>query len=386
MQHGLAYTTRVQPVDLSDPLHPVVDPSAKAFEGSEYTQIDIDPLTHTLYASSTDTIAVYDITNPNAPDRLYDQRLYSDSYNYRSARIGSLLFVNGRYPSDMRVFDASSAEGLTELTLTLDLDEGEGARFIQLIDGVFYNVTDTRFSAYSISTSPYTAAHRTEGSTNDILRYNDLVITSEEGFGIELFDASDPANLKLVGRYGGLDSVSAVAASGDTLYLAADRDDLVVLDITDPANPTLLRTIDTGRRARDAAVVDGTLFIVDRTSGLSIFDITDPTDPRLRAYLDTPGWNEASVSARATSSPASPAADSTRCCSTSAISTTPGSSPPSPRSTRATRASRPPLSITASSTPPSSPRATASGTSPTPPPPPCSPTIPSAMTMRFSKN
>ncbi len=296
-QHGLTYTTHIEYVDMSDPLNPVVQSGANDYGGSDYTQIDIDPETNLLYAYSTSRIGVYDISDPRHPAEILSERIYPDNHNYRSVRRGTLVLTNGsnyQDESDIYVFDTKSERGIVGPLLNLDIlpTEFESAIFIQERDTVTYIATDHSFGAYEISTAPYVASTSTQGEPTDIHLHNNLAITAIADFGVEIYDATDPTKINRLSTFDSIESAYSIDTSGNTLYIAADRDDLVLVDISDPSNPVHISTIETGRRARDVRTIDNTLFVIDRIDGLWIFNISDPTNPLLRANLDLPGWND----------------------------------------------------------------------------------------------
>lgn len=296
-QHGLTYTTHIEYVDMSNPLNPVVQSGANDHGGSDYTQIDIDPETNLLYAYSTSRIGVYDISDPRNPTEILSERIYPDNHNYRSVRRGSLILTNGsnyQDESDIYVFDTNAGRGLVGPLLNLEVlpTALESAIFIQERDTVTYIATSHSFGAYEISTDPYVASVNTQGETTDIHLYNDLAITAIADYGVEIYDATDPTRLNRLSNFDSIESAFSIDTSRDTLYIAADRDDLVLVDISDPSNPVQISTIETGRRARDVRAIGNTLFVIDRIDGLWIFDINDPTNPLLRSNLDLPGWND----------------------------------------------------------------------------------------------
>ncbi len=297
-QHDLTYTTHLEYVDLSDPLNPTLPNPLPDFTGQNYLRFEIDIDTNTLYAFGFQSIQIYDITNPQLPIELLNEQVQPDHFDQSFAirRDDIIIAAGSAYtdPSNTYIYDIGNQTKLNKVPLSTRVlpDYFDTAKYLQHRNGIDFIVSNYSFGAYEISTTPYVASVNTQGETADIHLHNDLAITANTDFGVELFDASDPTKLNRLSTFDSIESAFSIDMSGDTLYIAADRDDLVLVDISDPSNPLQISTIETGRRARDVRAIGNTLFVIDRIDGLWIFDITDPTNPLLRANLDLPGWND----------------------------------------------------------------------------------------------
>lgn len=288
-----AYTRRIEHVDLSDPLNPVT--TMPPLGGDNFfTHIDIDPTLHRMYAWTESSFELFDITDPQQPALLYDEQYFSITPPQYPARIGTTWITTGGFESDLSIIDYSSdfAPLYWSYSADLDLDPFNHPLYVYLREDVFYVVAQDYFGAYEISTSPFIGAKPTEGFTADIHKSGDLVFTASEEFGVEIFDASDPQQIRKIAEFNQIDTAYSIDSKDSTLYIAADREDLVLLDITDPHSPSHISTIETGRRARDVRVVGDLLFVIDRTNGLSIFDVSQSASPTLRSNIDLPGWND----------------------------------------------------------------------------------------------
>ena len=63
---------------------------------------------------------------------------------------------------------------------------------------------------------------------------------------------------------------------GDTAYVAAYKDGLLVLDVSVPGGITLLGAYDTATYAYDVQVVDTIAYVADQSGGLLSLDVSDP--------------------------------------------------------------------------------------------------------------
>jgi len=80
--------------------------------------------------------------------------------------------------------------------------------------------------------------------------------------------------------------VYSIASSGSTLYAAAYTAGLLIVDATDPAQMQILGVYDTERSARDVALVGQAAFVADESEGLLAIDVSDPQAPKLIDHLD----------------------------------------------------------------------------------------------------
>ncbi|MCA9277217.1 MAG: hypothetical protein KDA29_14440 [Phycisphaerales bacterium] len=290
---SIAYTRRIEFVDLSDPLNPVT--TTPPIGGDIYfTHLEIDHGLSRMYAWTDSSLELFDISTPQQPVLQYQETLYLSTPLEYPSSIGTTWVTAGGSGSDLGFIDLSSEDRPIYLDLSVDLDREsfDHPQHVYLKDGVFYIVSFTYFAAFEISTSPFINSKPTEGFIADIHKSGDLVFTASEEFGVEIFDASDPQQIRKIAEFNQIDSAYSIDSKANTLYIAADREDLVLLDITDPHSPTHISTIETGRRARDVRVVGDLLFVIDRTNGLSIFDVSQPVSPTLRSNIDLPGWND----------------------------------------------------------------------------------------------
>ena len=105
--------------------------------------------------------------------------------------------------------------------------------------------------------------------------------------GLEIMDVSDKSSPRTVRKYG--TSGSSLAIEGNKLYLAGEG--LEILDITEPRNPVLIGwngafTAAQSFRSR-ITVQGGWAYVLCGTNGIFIFDVTDGARPRYAGkYLD----------------------------------------------------------------------------------------------------
>lgn len=90
--------------------------------------------------------------------------------------------------------------------------------------------------------------------------------------GLELFDASDPRQLKPLGRTE-IEDAFRVSADGDLAACACG--DLALVDVKDPANPRVIATVPTPGIVLDVAVRGDLVFVAAGSGGLRVYQVTN---------------------------------------------------------------------------------------------------------------
>jgi len=84
---------------------------------------------------------------------------------------------------------------------------------------------------------------------------------------VQLFDVSNPAAPVLAGRYPTSGSGRRLTVRGSLVYVADGPDGLLVLNVSNPSKPVRVGTYKTSQPARDVAVTDSLVFIVTGALG-----------------------------------------------------------------------------------------------------------------------
>jgi hypothetical protein len=77
---------------------------------------------------------------------------------------------------------------------------------------------------------------------------------------------------------------------GSYAYVADQGFGLQIFEISDPSNPAFAGSFDTPDGAYDVFVAGSYAFVADWYSGLQIIDISDPSNPAFAGSFDTPGY------------------------------------------------------------------------------------------------
>ena len=132
-------------------------------------------------------------------------------------------------------------------------------------------------------------SYDTPGTARGVEIVGTIAYVADDSFGLQIIDASDPANPFLVGSYDTPGLARKVEIVGTTAYVADDSFGLQIIDASDPANPFLVGSYDTPGNAFDVAIAGTTAYVADLASGLQIIDASDPVNPVLLGSYDTPG-------------------------------------------------------------------------------------------------
>lgn len=294
---GLTFTTQLQPVDLTDPLNPTVPADAEALTDETKLIFEVDVHTKRLYASGYRSLTILDISDPSEPGIVSQQSviLPSNLYQATMLRSGSLIiWPSSTLTTDLLLTDYAAPQGPIrhEYAYQLGVDITERFRDAKKMDGRYYFLTDSAFLIAEVSTAPIVAAAPAGVSITELLKRGELIFTTEGESGIAIYSAPQPDQIHQLSTYTGIDTALAIDATDTHLYIAADRQDLVILDITDPSSPVYVTSVDTGIRTRNVKVIGSIMYAVDRSTGLTTFDITDPAHPVMLGQVALPGWNE----------------------------------------------------------------------------------------------
>ncbi len=206
-------------------------------------------------------------------------------------RDGQYLLAPGE---DWRVIDASDP---TDLRLVANLDLGWPYKGASVVGQTAWSYHDRLVVSIDLTdpTSPTEIAeHRITDRITDLAQAAPsgstaaavLAVASDQE-RVELYDASDPTALPLLGDLE-LPGAFLLAAAGDLLHVLTTDGTLEILDIADPTDPRPLASLPFGAQARTIEVHGNTVYIGCDEPGLLVVDATDPTSPEIAGTLDAP--------------------------------------------------------------------------------------------------
>jgi hypothetical protein len=99
------------------------------------------------------------------------------------------------------------------------------------------------------------------------------------------FDVSIPTAVAEVGRIEGLGTPWDMEAAGDYVYVADNSGKLIVLDISDPANPAVAGRAAAASSPQALAPDGDKVYLAIGSAGLQVFDVSDPANPTPGATL-----------------------------------------------------------------------------------------------------
>lgn len=135
------------------------------------------------------------------------------------------------------------------------------------------------------------------GQTRDVTSWNGYVYAAQDRGGVNVLDASDPENPKLVATLpsgGRWTSISYIQARDEMLYALSYWGEMSVWNLAEPERPVLVaRTVIPGEEITDFEVRQGVLFLATRHKSLHIIDVRDPSNPIDRGAISDIGWGGA---------------------------------------------------------------------------------------------
>jgi|GEM_PF-5023708 len=206
-------------------------------------------------------------------------------------RYGPFLLAPGE---DWRVIDASDP---TNLRLVVQLDLPWPYKGAQVFGQTAWSYHDRLIVSIDVTdpTSPTEIAeHRATALITDLAAARPtrsgaaavLAVASAQR-RVELYDASDPTALPLLGDLE-VPGAFLLAAAGDLLYVLTTDGTLEVLDIGDPTDPQPLASLPFGAQVRTIEVHGTTVYIGCDDPGLLVVDASDPSNPEIVGTLEAP--------------------------------------------------------------------------------------------------
>lgn len=201
------------------------------------------------YVSNNFGVAIYDISNPNAPSRLSEFSLGGPAGGIAIA--GDILYVAG------------FARGL-----------------------VIANISDS-------PTSPIILAEHTASDyiTKVCVIGNYAYITS--GFGVvQVLDISNPNNPDLLDELTLSGLTLGMAVQGSTIYVAQPESGLKIIDASDKNSLQFHSTVSLTSDARDIHIQGDLLYLARGSSGVDILNISSPSNPELIGHFNDGGSSQ----------------------------------------------------------------------------------------------
>ncbi len=236
-----AYSSGLQIIDVSDPLHPFILSTA---DTPAYAW-DLALIDTTAYMMDFFSMEIIDITRPQAP-------LHRTSV--------SAMFAGG-----IRIRD--------------DL------AFIAYIDGLLILDISNRY-APSVVCEPGTTG---SGAGESVELLDHYAIVAHQGY-VEVYDVTDPRDPYQVSFFNVPGHPRKLHVAGNHLYTILDDSGFHVTDLTDPESPVPGRHIDpsTWGSRQDVVVHESNLYLCDWNRGLVVYDISTGSPVEIASY-STPG-------------------------------------------------------------------------------------------------
>jgi hypothetical protein len=152
----------------------------------------------------------------------------------------------------------------------------EGARLLHASDGV--QVIDFSDDATPLTVGRYPA-------TEALGFAPPYAYVREREYQLTILDTSDASNPVPIGSYSTPGVPSAVAKSGNILFVGTDYDGWHIVDVTNPARPFEIAARYTFGGVKDVKVSGSYLFVLQSLE-LNIFDIREPANPKLIGTFD----------------------------------------------------------------------------------------------------
>ena len=134
----------------------------------------------------------------------------------------------------------------------------------------------------------------TRGAVNSLFYLNNMLYIANADFGLRIIDVSDPYNPQEVGHSLACPandvfvSSNDSAALGNYAYVANGHWGLRIIDVSDPYNPQIISSYRTYGSASRVFVEGNYAYIAEE--GLEIVDVSDPSNPHRVSYTSFDFW------------------------------------------------------------------------------------------------
>jgi hypothetical protein len=261
------------------------------------------------YVSSEAGLHVLDLSDPAAPRQI---GLYPVEWSIMSNPPGEiavaghmayLLIAGGVHLVDVSDPGTPRQVGLYQ--------PGVGIEHIAVTDKTLYLGAGPDFLVVDVSNPavPQELDRISTGWTNQIVVAGTTAyrVSGSQMAGLDIFDISDPAAPRQVGRYQTSSPVTAVAvapaypAQAGVLAYVTTQEGLHIVDVSDPARSKEMGSYTVSGGGYSLAVAGNTAYIASRGTrgygGLSVMDVSNPTTPAEIGFVNVAdaGWWESRV-------------------------------------------------------------------------------------------
>ncbi len=246
-------------------------------------------------SSTNDTLAIYDVSDPNNPVALgYTSTNLDEPYS---------VFVSGRYAyvasssnNRLAVFDVSNPASLVALGYSSTNLDRPTSVYVAGHHAYVASSNNDRLAIFDVSNPTNLVAL---GYTSTNVKWPRSVfvagryayVTCTSTFGLAVFDVSDPTNLVALGyTTTNLDAPYSVYVAGRYAYVASYTNArLAVFDVSDPTNLVALGYTSTNLSEPISVYVAGGYAYVASSSNhrLAVFNVSDPNNLVALGYSST---------------------------------------------------------------------------------------------------
>jgi hypothetical protein len=229
------------------------------------------------YIAGSDSIIVYDISDPEVPVWKGSQRVNKAGFLQERQ---NMLFVSPYTGTEISVFELSDPLNPNIIHQTATSIEGYLEELIITDDKLFMvssygsllqaSYDELQVSDINIKKFGHSYAY-------DIDVYQDIVFLAQTGYGCGIFNASDPSNPLYIGDFGANLLGNYFTIEGNYIYSLYGG--LSIVDISIPAIPVITSHTQFSGSLRDIVVRGEFAYIADYSNGLVIFDVSDPYSP-----------------------------------------------------------------------------------------------------------
>jgi len=232
--------------------------------------VDADTAYMTMHLDTDDQLTIFDVSEPLAPEKVgVGNGVGVFSNAFRSLALGDgYVYIAGEHAAlilDVHELANPKVASFVYPDAEPNSADTRGNLFI----------TGPRLQVFDVSNPQnlrLLSAMDNNSGGEAVAFLDDTTVLCAGEPGIWIVDLADPANPKKIGELAMSGSPMGVALDGTTAYVCSLGNGIRVVDLSDPVNPVLLETIHTLGDANACCIDRNRLIVADSVAGLTIYE------------------------------------------------------------------------------------------------------------------
>jgi len=228
------------------------------------------------------------VASSNITQRIYEVAVFPTSSPALDVEVSGNYAYVAENGGNLRIYDISDPNQPEEVTAYY---LSPYIKAVAVKGDYAFVATSSTLYAIDVSTPAAPVIISTVGglsAASEIEVRDSYAYVADIGYGLKIFDISDPANLTPVGGLSLGSYTYGLCLEGDYAYVANAYAGFKILNVSNPSSPALVYSTDTPGLAYDVTINGNYLYVADFSQGIRIYQLTTPTTPVFLGYSDSP--------------------------------------------------------------------------------------------------